>query len=127
MKVCLLDSDIIIEVTRGRNAQAIDAWRRLDAEGYAVACSVITVAEIWGGVRPQEKATLEFFFSSIICLPVDVQVGRLAGDLLLKYSKSHGVLVGDALIGATAIVHQVPLWTRNRKHFPSSRIRLIQP
>jgi predicted nucleic acid-binding protein len=35
-----------------------------------------------------------------------------------QFHASHAVELGDALIAATASVHTLRLWTRNRKHFP---------
>jgi len=44
----------------------------------------------------------------------------------LNYSKSHGLLIPDALIAATAIVHGMELATDNLKDFemlPGLRVR----
>jgi hypothetical protein len=37
---------------------------------------------------------------------------------LRQFAKSHSVELGDALIAATAAVHGLELWTRNRRHYP---------
>ena len=44
-------------------------------------------------------------------------ISSQAYDWLLKYSKSHGLLIPDALIAATAFVHQRVLATDNLKDF----------
>ena len=58
----------------------------------------------------------------MICIPIDVGIGRLAGDYLRQFAKSHGLDLGDALIAATVSHHKVELWTRNRRHYPMKDI-----
>jgi predicted nucleic acid-binding protein len=81
-------------------------------------CSPVTVAELWHGARPQEHKILENLFGVIQCVPIDLEIGRRAGDYLRVFAKSHSVELGDALIAATASVHGLELWTRNRRHYP---------
>jgi len=45
-----------------------------------------------------------------------------AGDYLKRYAKSHHVELGDALIAATASIHKLELWTRNRRHYPMNDV-----
>jgi len=40
-----------------------------------------------------------------------------AYDLMLKYSKSHGLTIPDALIAATALCEGIELATDNDRHF----------
>ena len=58
------------------------------------------------------------FRSALLCVALDYETGRLAGDYLRQYGKSHGVELGDALIGAAAHLNGAELWTRNRKRYP---------
>ncbi|GAB4159030.1 MAG: hypothetical protein Fur0046_38490 [Cyanobacteria bacterium J069] len=44
-------------------------------------------------------------------------VGDRATQLLQDYFLSHGLLIPDALIAATAIEHQIPLLTKNQRDF----------
>jgi predicted nucleic acid-binding protein len=81
-------------------------------------CSPVTIAELWHGARPAEHRVLDALFAVLLCVPVDKEIGRLAGDYLRQYTKSHHLELGDALIAATATVHGAALWTRNRKHYP---------
>jgi predicted nucleic acid-binding protein len=69
-------------------------------------------------VRPSEQDALAAAFAALICVPVNADVGRRAGDYLRRYSKSHSLEIADGLIAATAAVHKAILWTRNRKHYP---------
>ncbi|MEX2264804.1 MAG: type II toxin-antitoxin system VapC family toxin [Bryobacteraceae bacterium] len=122
MKAILVDSDILIEVSRGRDAEVLERWDELSREDAAVFCSPVTLAEVWQGARPKEHALLTALFAVLTCVPIDAEIGRLAGDYLGKYAKSHALELGDALIAATASVHQLNLWTRNRKHYPMQSI-----
>ena len=118
MKAVLIESDILIEVARGRDEDLCARWEKLSEEEAVVACSPVTVAEIWHGARPREYPVLEKLFDVIQCIPIDAGIGRRAGDYLRVYAKTHHAELGDALIAATASIHRLTLWTRNRKHYP---------
>jgi len=114
----LVDSDILIEVTRGRDAATIEKWAELADSDDVVLCSPVSVAELWQGARPREHKALSDLFGALLCVPVDAATGRQAGEYLRVYHKSHAVELGDALIAAAAVQNQATLWTRNRKHYP---------
>jgi predicted nucleic acid-binding protein len=114
----LIDSDILIEVSRARNHALLARWDELSRSEVALLCSPVTVAELWHGARPREHAALEALFAAIHSVPIDSKIGQRAGDYLRQYAKSHHVELGDALIAATASIHNLELWTRNRRHYP---------
>src|SRR5579863_8141327 len=114
----LIDSDILIEVSRDRDARIRAAWNRLRDSDAVLVCSPVTIAELWHGARPQDHDLLARLFESFLCIPIDQAIGRRAGDFLKLYAKTHGVDLGDALIAATASLNDAQLWTRNRKHYP---------
>jgi predicted nucleic acid-binding protein len=118
----LVDSDILIEVSRGRDAELMERWTELAQSDAVIVCSPVTIAEIWHGAWPREHKLLNDLFGILFCVPVDREIGRLAGELLRQYRKSHHLELGDALIAATAMVHETPLWTRNRKHYPMKEL-----
>ena len=118
----LIDSDILIEVSRGRDAAVVEKWNELSRSDHVLLCSPVTVAELWHGALPREHETLNQLFAALICVPIDQETGRRAGDYLRRYGKSHNVELGDALIAATASTEEAALWTRNRKHYPMSGI-----
>ena len=122
----LVDSDVLIEVARGRDGRTLDLWlRTIERDDVLLACSPVTVAELWRGVRPAERETLRELFNALVCLPIDRETGRTAGDILRQFAASHAVEIADALIGASALVHEAALWTRNRKHYPAKGIRFL--
>ena len=116
--IVLVDSDVLIEVTRARDAATLEKWADLAESADAVLCTPVSVAELWHGARPPEHKALRDLFRAIVCLPLDAETGTQAGEYLRAYHKSHGVELGDALIAAAAIQHHATLWTRNRKHYP---------
>jgi predicted nucleic acid-binding protein len=116
--IVLIDSDILIEVARGRDAAIIEKWVELAESDDVVLCSPVSVAELWHGARPKEHKALAGLFRALTCVPIDAETGRQAGDYLRVYHKSHAVELGDALIAAAAVQNRATLWTRNRKHYP---------
>jgi predicted nucleic acid-binding protein len=120
--IVLIDSDILIEVTRKRDGAILGRWTALSASEHEPWYSAVSEAEIWAGAFPREYAATESLFASLQCASVDAGVGRAAGEILRRYQKSHGVRIADALIAATAIRVGATLWTRNRKHYPSEEL-----
>lgn len=122
MKAVLIDSDILIEVSRARDPQILAQWEELGRDEGVLLCSPVTIAELWHGARPHEHKALGALFGAMTPIPIDAEIGQRAGQYLRKYFRSHHVELGDALIAATAAIHQVDLWTRNRKHYPMSDV-----
>jgi predicted nucleic acid-binding protein len=118
----LIDSDILIEVSRGKNAAVVAKWLDLSNSDAAVLYSPISVAELWAGARPNEHDALTNLFRALTCVPIEEQTGHLAGTYLRQYRRSHSVEVADALIAASAVATGAELWTRNHKHFPMKEI-----
>ena len=114
----LTDSDILIEVSRGRDKTMVSQWLELGQSDALILFSAVSAAELWAGARPSEYAALEALFDALLCVPIDAAVGRRAGEYLRRYRKSHAVELGDALIAASAVERGARLWTRNRKHYP---------
>jgi predicted nucleic acid-binding protein len=124
LKALLIDSDILIEVLRARDQDLLARWEALSRSSIALFCSPVTIAELWHGARPQEVQALETLFAAINCVPIDARIGQRAGDFLRQFAKNHHVELGDALIAASASVHNLALWTRNRRHYPMKAIDL---
>ena len=122
MKAVLVDSDILIEVFRARDHSILAKWSGVSQNETMIVYSPVSVAELWHGVLPHEQKRLTDLFAAMTCIPIDAQTGRRAGDFLRQYAKSHHLDLGDALIAATASIHKVALWTRNRRHYPMKDI-----
>lgn len=111
----LLDTDIVIEYLRGAT-QAVEYLENLKGE---LLLSVITVAELWAGVRgEEEESALEQFFLAFRILPIDEATAKEGGMLRRQFAPSHGTGLGDALIAATSQREGARLVSFNAKHFP---------
>ena len=118
----LVDSDVLIEVSRGLDESILSKWADLSRSDALILFSPVNVAELWAGARPSEADSLEALFGALVCAPADAAVGRRAGEYLRRYRKSHNLELGDALIAATAVAHRAVLWTRNRKRYPMGEL-----
>ncbi len=111
----LLDTCVVIDVLRGHEA-AIAFVENL-AEVPSV--SAITVTEIVAECRnAQERRQIDKLFSHYDVREVGLEIASLAGEFIRQYGRSHGTDPLDALIAATARVHELQLATLNLKHFP---------
>lgn len=118
----LVDSDILIEVCRGRDKNISSHWAELSRSGLAVLYSAVTAAELWGGALPSEYNLLHSLFEALACISIDHETAQQAGNYLRQYQRSHNVGLGDALIAASTVRNRAALWTRNRKHYPMKEI-----
>ena len=123
MKGVLLDSDVVIEVLRRRDPVILDQWSELAGFDGIIACSPITVAEVWSGARDSEEKVTAALFGALTCLAIDAEIGRLAGKEMRRFAKVHQLDIANVLIGATAIMHGLLLWPRNKKHYPHSGLQ----
>jgi hypothetical protein len=55
----LIDSGILIEVSRGRDKAVTARWLELGASDALIRFSPVSAAELWAGARPPEYASLE--------------------------------------------------------------------
>ena len=122
----LLDSDILIELLRGRNAAVKADFEGLLRDSRPLSYSSVSTAEIGHGVKTGEKSAVRALLGFLECLPTHCDIAGTAGEILNTYHRSHGVELGDALIAATCIHHHLELWTRNRKHYPDTRLSFFR-
>lgn len=112
----LIDTDVLIDMSHGVE-DAIQALEKTEADDDP-AISVITQLELVVGCRNQrEFRSMERFFDRFRIIRANEPISDRAVDLLRQYRLSHGLLLPDSLIAATALVHGVPFLTKNQKHF----------
>jgi hypothetical protein len=103
----LLDSDVIIEVLRERSPEIVHEWTNVANTGEPLFYSPVSLAEVRHGMRDRERELIERMFSGMNCIPIEQEIGRRSGDYLRSFHASHSLALGDALIAATASVHQL--------------------
>jgi len=83
-----------------------------------LAISVITQLELIVGCRNKtELRDLKKFLNRFQVLKITEQISDRAVDLLKQYFLSHGLLIADGLIAATALVHNEAFITKNQRDF----------
>mgnify|MGYP000731115684 CR=1 FL=1 len=113
----LLDTTILIDLFRGHEKAADFIEKDRNAK-IPLFISVISAMELVAGCRNQievEKTSKIVADFTLIHLSADATAK--AYDLMLAYTKSHGLTIPDALIAATAITDGIELATDNVRHF----------
>ena len=124
MAIFLLDTSVVIDALNRKRGR----WQLLKGlveAGETLACSAITVMEIYAGLRPHESVTTQAFLDGFEHYTVDRELGRYAGLLKNEWAKQGRTLSApDVVIAATALVHRLVLMTDNRKDFPMPQLAL---
>jgi predicted nucleic acid-binding protein len=112
----IIDTDILIDVGRGDQI-ALDCLQRIEQQ-FQLAISVVTQMELIVGCRNKvELNKLEKFLQYFQCLKLTEQISDRAVNLLGQYRLSHGLLIADALIAATALEYDEEFITKNQRDY----------
>jgi predicted nucleic acid-binding protein len=129
----LLDTNGISELRRTHPHNAVLAWLRAvaDADVYL---SVVTIGELQAGIeitRGQDagkasdvEAWLDRVVETYNVLPVDARIFRRWARLMHRQSDQ---LIEDAMIAATADLHDLIVVTRNVRDFEQLGLRALSP
>ncbi len=111
----VIDTDILIDAMNG----IVDAVAFLEEQQMAeIQISIVSAMELIAGCRNKTEMTeLQRFFQKCTFLPVTATISQIAYQLVESFYLSHGLIMADALIAATAIEHDLTLYTRNTRHF----------
>lgn len=129
----LLDTNVVSELRRPRPHPSVVAWlERVDDESLHL--SAVTLGELQAGVEmtrerdPKKAIEIEGWIDQVAqtwnVLPLDGRVFRTWARLMHRRPDA---LLADALIAATAIVHQLVVVTRNVQDFASLGIEVVDP
>ena len=116
MSLVLVDTDILIDFAR-HIQDASDVLMRLERRS-TLAVSAITELELLVGCRNKiEAQNTDHLLDRFQIIPLNEQVSNIATSLIRKYRLSHGLLLADALIAATALDVGCEFITKNQRDY----------
>lgn len=115
--IIMVDTSILIDYYR-KTDKNNSVWVSLVRQGYAFAISAISKYEIYSGATASQLSFWDSILQAIEVLPfnencVDIAVGVNSS---LKRKRKQ-IEIADLFIAATAIAHNLPFATLNKKHF----------
>lgn len=112
----IVDTDVLIDV--GRDVEEAIASLEQIEERSTLTISVVTQMELLIGCQNRtELRQLERFLRRFHVVKLTERISDTAVELLRRYRLSHGLLIADALIAATAISLNVPFMTKNQRDY----------
>jgi predicted nucleic acid-binding protein len=131
--VYLLDTNVVSELRKPRTHGAVVAWLRAVREDQLY-LSAVTLGEIQAGIEltrdqdPAKAAEIEAWIEQVAqaynVLPMDAPAFRQWAQLM--HGKSD-TLSEDAMIAATARLHQLVVVTRNVADFKTLGVEILNP
>jgi predicted nucleic acid-binding protein len=111
----LCDTNILIHAFNGKT----NTIQELNNIGYPnIVLSAVTVMELLQGMgNKTELAQMKKKLKYFDVIQFDDLISEKAIELIENFRLSHNLQIPDAIIGATAIVHQIPFFTYNIKDF----------
>ena len=104
----LPDTNVLSRVFKGNR----DVTKFVESLECAV-CATVYIECLQGSKSNQEKRIIEKYLMRFPLLPITSESSVRAIDLIRAYSNSYGLLLGDALIAATALENDLTILTYN--------------
>ena len=114
-QLVLCDTNVLIEFYKN-NSSVVDTLKKIGQSNIAL--SVVTTAElIYGALNKNELQQILTDLGHLTSFDIDSDICRIFLRLMSDYSLSHNLTLPDALIAASALHHEIPLYTLNLKDF----------
>ncbi len=111
----LCDTNILVEFYKN-NPRVINELQKIGINQLAI--SIITQADLYyGAINKVELTRIQKHLNLLHNIPIDQKISVQFIQLMTGYSLSHKLAIPDALIAATALVHDISLYTLNIKDF----------
>ena len=111
----LCDTNIFIHAFNG-NTDTISELQKIGLDNIVI--SAVTVMELYQGMgNKNELAQMKSRIRYYDVIEIDSAISKLAVRFVEQFNLSHGLVIPDAIIGTTAVVHQIELFTYNLKDF----------
>ena len=114
-KIVLCDTDVIIEFYKN-NPDIISELKTIGQENIAV--NTITAGElIYGALNKKELNQIKKDLKHLNIIDIDKRTCNAFLDMMSKYVLSHKLTLPDGFIAASAMVHNIELYTLNIKDY----------
>ncbi len=124
MSTYLLDTSVLVDALRGIRGRA-EILERLIEDGHLLACSAITVAEVFAGIKPKEREATVALLDSLEHYDITRPVAERAGLLRREWSaRGKTIALPDLLIASVALTHGLIFVTDNGRGFPMKDLQL---
>ncbi len=116
-KKIMVDTSILIDYYR-KTDKNNSVWIDLVRQGYEFSISAITKYEILAGAHQGQFDFWNDVLQVVVVIPFDAFTVDKAVDINTNLKrKRKQIAIADLFIAATAISHNLPFATLNRKHF----------
>ena len=130
----LLDTNVVSETQRPQGSSQVK--KRVEDHAGDLYLSVIVMGELRFGIAlqrdPVRRSSLMAWYSRLaasfadVILPTTVEVAEAWGDLSARMQNAgRRIEAQNGLIAATALVHDLTLWTGNIRDFDGTGVRLF--
>jgi tRNA(fMet)-specific endonuclease VapC len=109
----LLDTNIAIAILINES-NVIEFAQQASRDEMPIYFSTITVSEVFAGLKHEEQLRAEKLFTTKRCMDVTSEIAKMAGTIRRELKgKGRKLKTPDALIIATAMVHEFTLVSRD--------------
>lgn len=103
----IIDTDILIDTSRNKS-EAIAYLQNIQISSNLAISAVTQMELIVGCTNKADLRKVENFLKQFSIIKIDQDISDKSVELLKLYCLSHGLIIADSLIAATAIVWDYP-------------------